>query len=107
VDAVAVKRPGVPFAVNGGEVARPAELVTAVACAPPPRNPAPAPDAPVPSENATVTPCTGRPAASTTSAWSGAPYVVFAAADWLVWPVAAIEAATPAAVFANENSTVP
>src|SRR5439155_497024 len=42
-DAVAVKRPGEPFARNAGEVAIPEALVCTVACGVPPRKLAPAP----------------------------------------------------------------
>src|SRR5207253_5810588 len=84
VEAVAVKRPGLPFATKAGELASPAAFVTALACAPPPRNAAPAPDTPAPSEKTTVTPCTGTPSTSSTRAVSGAPKTAFTVADWLV-----------------------
>ncbi len=71
-EAIAVKRPGMPLATSGGEVASPFESVVAPACTPP-RKLAPAPVEPGTIEKLTVAPWTGLPLASVTRACSGSP----------------------------------
>src|SRR5919204_1546830 len=106
-DALAVKRPGVPLATNGGEGATPEASVVAVACGPPPRKLAPAPDGPVAIANVTVTPETAAPWTSSTRACSALVYCRFTVADWSVVPVAPTDEATPLAVLCRSNETLP
>jgi hypothetical protein len=98
-EAEAVKRPGVALATKGGEVASPEAFVCTLACAPPERKLALAPEAPVPSEKVTLTPCTGWPSTSRTCACKGCLYWLLTLAAWATWPEAAIELASPLAVF--------
>ncbi len=97
--AVAVNRPGVPFARSAGEEAMPFESVTSVAWEPPLTKAAEAPVAPVPSAKSTLAPLTGRPLASSTWACSGCAKRVSTVADWLEPFGEVIEAATPLAVL--------
>ena len=85
VDATAVKRPGLPFACSGGDVASPFESV--VAC-PLPTKLAPAPVEPGTIAKLTVAPYTGLPPGSVTRACSGCPNRLFTAAVCVVTPTA-------------------
>ncbi len=81
-ETVALNVPGVSFAVKRGELARPRAPVVSVASLEPPTKlapalaeaaPAPLPPALEPSVKVTDAPCTGFPAASSTSTCSGLP----------------------------------
>ena len=71
MEAVALNRPGTPFAMSTGEVARPFESVVALGAAP--RKLALAPVGPGRIAKVTLTPWTGLPLASVTRACSGWP----------------------------------
>src|SRR6266700_260342 len=92
-----------PLASNGGDVASPFASVLTLGC---PRNVALAPVTPGTTAKSTVAPCTGLPFASSTCACSGCANCALALASCDGAP-AAIDAASPAAVFHRYSSTVP
>jgi hypothetical protein len=113
--AVAEKEPAMVFAVSGGDVATPDELVVALVEGPPPLNVASAPLEPDANVKVTGAPCTGWPAESVTFAVSalaltpvalavtGQPLVLISwtwSGDWKLAPVLAVWGVPPVAVIA-------
>jgi hypothetical protein len=106
--AVAEKEPAMVFAVSGGDVATPDELVVALVEGPPPLNVASAPLEPDANVKVTGAPCTGWPAESVTFAVSalavtGQPLVLISwtwGGDWKLAPVLAVWGVPPVAVIA-------
>jgi hypothetical protein len=107
VEALALKRPELPFATSGGEVASPSASVRAVAWGPPSRKLALAPDCPDAIAKVTLTSATGLPSASRTRACRGWAYSLLIVASCRGWPSAAIDAGTPLEVFVRSKRTLP
>jgi hypothetical protein len=107
VEALALKRPELPFATSGGEVASPSASVGAVACAAPPTKTPPAPVAPAAIAKVTLTLATGLPSASRTRACSGSAYWLLIVASCVAWPSAPIDAGSPVAVLVRSKRTWP